>query len=219
MRAFLRTFFTLLFKLISRLEIQGLENIPAQGGCILAVNHLHILDAPLVFSLLERTDATGLVADKHKKNPFLRWIVNGVHGVWINREDADLQALRVAREYLEQGGMLGIAPEGTRSRSGMLIPAKTGVAYLAEKANVPIVPIALWGTETTFSMLRRLQRSVIHVHIGKPFYLPPLDRKDRTAAMQRNTEELMCRIAAMLPPQYRGAYAGHPRLPEYLSSE
>lgn len=224
LRQALRSFIRILFSLLTRLDVQELENIPPHGPAILAANHVSIIDAPLVFMLLERSDATGLVADKYLKNPFLRWLVNRVHGIWINRESADFRALRVAVEYLEHGGLLGIAPEGTRSQTAALSPAKTGVAFLAEKAArstgspIPIVPIAISGTDRAFHELVRLRRARVEVQVGMPFSLPTLEKDGRGEALQRNTDEVMSRIACMLPESYRGTYAGHPRVLELVAS-
>jgi 1-acyl-sn-glycerol-3-phosphate acyltransferase len=217
LRVVLHTLARWLFTLLSRLEVSGLENIPQRGGVILAANHLSRLDSPLVFAMVERGDVTALVADKYRRNWLLRPLIEVVHGIWIDRERADFQALRAAREYLQNGGGLGIAPEGTRSHTGALKEAKTGVAYLADKANVPVVPVAIWGTEAAIAELSRLRRPVIHLTFGRPFCLPTLERSDRSAALQRNTDEIMCQIAALLPPAYRGVYAGHPRLSEILA--
>jgi len=217
LRSFLRSIVRFLFALLTLLESEGLENVPAEGGAILAANHLSRVDSPLMFGLIEREDVTGLVADKYQKNLFLHPLIEAVGGIWINREQADFQALRVAREYLQKGGLLGIAPEGTRSRTGALRQAKTGVAYLAEKARVPIVPVAIWGTEKTFKELKHFRRARINVRVGEPFMLPPLDRGDRGGSLQRNTDELVCRIAALLPSEYRGVYAEHPCLQELLA--
>jgi 1-acyl-sn-glycerol-3-phosphate acyltransferase len=212
LRTLLRSIVRLLFMLLSRLDVQGLENIPPTGPSILAANHLGRLDSPLMFSLVDRTDITSLVADKYQHNPLLRPLVNAVHGIWINREQADFRALHQALDYIEGGGMLGIAPEGTRSKTGALMPAKTGVAYLAGHAGVFVVPVGIWGTETAIALLCRLRRPLIHVRIGQPFHLPPLERGDRSASLQKNTAEIMCHIAALLPPAYRGVYAEHPML-------
>jgi 1-acyl-sn-glycerol-3-phosphate acyltransferase len=219
LRALLRTIVQLLFSLLSRLDVQGLENIPATGPGILAANHLSRLDSALVFGLVERSDITSLVADKYQNNLLLRPLVNAVHGIWINREQADFRALRRALDYIQGGGMLGIAPEGTRSRTGALMPAKTGVAYLAGRAGVPVIPAGIWGSETAIAQLCRLRRPLIHVRIGEPFQLPPLERGDRSAGLQENTDEIMCHIAALLPPAYRGSYAEHPKLNEILAAQ
>src|SRR5574338_1247192 len=109
MRRFLRWLLRVIFKLFARVEVIGLETVPKKGGLIIAVNHLSYVDAPLVFALIDRPDLTAMVADKYLKNPLFRWMVNIVNGIWINREAADLSALRQARDYLKNGGALGIA--------------------------------------------------------------------------------------------------------------
>jgi 1-acyl-sn-glycerol-3-phosphate acyltransferase len=205
-----------LFNALTRVRIQGIENVPKTGGCLLAVNHLSLLEPPLVFGMLKREKMTALVAKKYRQKLFFRWLIRAVDGIWINREETDFQALREALAFLKDGGALGIAPEGTRSQTGALIEAKTGAAYLAEKARVPVVPVAVNGTETAFSKLKRLRRPGIELRFGKPFDLPPVERSTRAEDLQRNTDEIMCRIAALLPPPYRGVYADHPRLKELL---
>jgi 1-acyl-sn-glycerol-3-phosphate acyltransferase len=215
-RRFLKKVFGLLFWSLTKLEVSGMENIPNKGGGIIAPNHLGVIDAPLVFVVVERNDITALVAKKHRKNPLFKWVVNGVDGIWLNREEADTAAIRAARSHLQNGGLLGIAPEGTRSKTGGLIPGKTGVAYLAEKAGVPIVPAAITGTYQGIKKVLRLQRPHILIRFGEPFMLPPVDRNSRDASLKMNTDEIMCRIAAMLPPEHRGIYTDHPRVKELL---
>jgi 1-acyl-sn-glycerol-3-phosphate acyltransferase len=217
-RRTLRKILGFLYKVFFRVEAIGLENIPPEGtGCILAVNHLSRLDPPLVFIQLERQDASGLVADKYQRNPFIIPLVETVDGIWVNRDEADFRALREARNYLRNGGMLGIAPEGTRSNTKALIPAKTGVAYLADQAKVAVMPTALFGTENAIYEVFRFRRPKMTIHFDKPFMLPPIDRSNRDEVLQRNTDEIMCRIAALLPSAYWGAYTDHPRLKELLS--
>jgi 1-acyl-sn-glycerol-3-phosphate acyltransferase len=206
LRAVLHGIVRILFRVISRLDVTGQENLPVYGAAILASNHIHLLDAPLIFAAVERKDLIALVGHTHRKTWWLRGLVEATNGIWINRDTADLHALRAAREHLEGGGLLGIAPEGTRSRTGALIHAKTGVAYLADKANVPIIPVAIWGTETIVAHLRRLRRAHVSIHFGEAFLLPPLGHGDRSEALQNNTDELMAHIAAMLPENYRGVY-------------
>jgi 1-acyl-sn-glycerol-3-phosphate acyltransferase len=218
LRKFAQVFIRFLFHLFSRVEATGLENIPKTGGCILSPNHVGFLDSSLVFILVDRDDTTGLVAKKYQKNPIFRQLVKIVDGIWLNREEADTHAIRAACDYLQKGGILGVAPEGTRSRTGALIPAKTGVAYLADRAGVPIIPVAITGTETVLNEWKRLRLPHITAKFGKPFNLSPLDHNDRNGSLRRNTDEIMCRIAAMLPPAYRGAYADHPRLKELLQA-
>jgi len=211
-RKILRLLIRTLFRLLSKVEVVGRENLPLEGSCLLVINHLSLLDAPLIFSIIEREDVTALAADKYKSHPIFSRLVEAVNGIWINRESADFRALRTARAYLRAGWLIGIAPEGTRNPDGALIPAKTGAAYLADKARVPLVPAGISGTESALRKLLRLQRPTIRVVIGEPFTLPPVKRDQREEDLKRNTDEIMCRIAALLPPEYHGVYANHPRL-------
>lgn len=217
-RKILRWTFQLIFRLFSDVRVFGEENVPTQGGILLAVNHMSAIDPPLVYVHIPRDDASALVADKYKKNPLFNPLVRAVDGIFINREEADFKALRAAHAYLQSGGLLGIAPEGTRSHTRALIQAKTGIAYLADRAKVPVLPVAIAGTETAFEQLFRLRRPQITIQVGASFTLPPIDRRNREACLQTNTDEIMCRIATMLPPQYWGVYAGHPRLEELLAN-
>lgn len=205
-----------LFRLLTRIEVEGWERIPRKGGVILATNHLSRLDPPLIFILCDRPDVTALVAEKYRRWPILRQMLEAVDGIWINRFAPDARALRQALRHLRQGGVLGVAPEGTRSHTGGLLPGKPGVVYLAAMSGVPIVPIAIWGTEGWHRKLLRLRRPVLHVRVGEPFSIGPLPAKGRDEWLQAKTDEVMLRIAALLPPAYRGVYADHPRLAEFL---
>ncbi len=216
--AIVRALLYLFFHLAARVEVEGLSNLPASGAYLAAANHLGRLDPALVYYLLERTDVYLLVAEKYQKYALIRWVVKHLDGLFINRYSADFRPLRVMLERLQRGGVLVIAPEGTRSKTGALIRAWSGASYLAAKAGVPVVPVAVTGTEDALVLRkwRRLQRPHIRVRIGQPFRLPPLERKDREQQLQQATDEIMCRIAALLPPAYRGVYADHPRLAELL---
>ena len=212
-------FFRILFFLLSRLRVKGKEHLPQDGGYIAAANHLSVIEVPLAYCLINRSDVTGLVAKNHRKNVFFRFMIDLLDGIWLSREEIDTRALRAARDHLQSGGVLGIAPEGTRSQTGALLEAKTGVAFLADQAKVPIIPVAVAGTWQITSEIVRLKRPIIEVNFGKPFELPPVDRKNRDRDLKQNTDEIMCQLAALLPPQNRGVYAEHPRVQELLDSQ
>lgn len=216
LRSFIFKTIHLIIRLLCRVEIVGLENVPKQGAALVVINHMSLIDAPLVAVMIDRPDVTALIGDSYQKILPMRLLINAAHGIWINREQADFHALRQALDFLQEGGLLGIAPEGTRSKVGSMISAKTGVAYLADKARVSLIPTAISGTEIAFREVRRFHRPRLMLQFGQPFYLPPLDRKNREDSMQRNTDEIMCRIAAMLPSKYWGVYRDHPRLVELI---
>jgi 1-acyl-sn-glycerol-3-phosphate acyltransferase len=156
-------------------------------------------------------------AEKYRQVPLLYWLGNQLGVIWVERFNADFSAVRATLARLKKGGVLVLAPEGTRSHTGALQEAWAGVSFLAVKAGVPIVPVALIGSDDSlvFSNLRRLKRTLVTIRVGKPFMLPPISG-DRDSALKSYTDEIMCRIAALLPPERRGVYAEHPRLKELL---
>jgi 1-acyl-sn-glycerol-3-phosphate acyltransferase len=195
----------LLLRLLSRLRIEGQENIPHQGPFILATNHIHWLDSPLV-AVVFPYRAYVFAADKWAKHWLLGPLFTSLGAIWVRRGEVDRQALRQALELLRGGGVLGMAPEGTRSKTGGLQPGRTGAAYLAFRAGVPILPVATTGQEKVLPALRRLRRATVRVLIGAPFYPPPVEGKASGAEIQAFTDEIMVHLAAMLPPEYRGVY-------------
>jgi len=216
----LRLLIRVLLKLIARVEIRGKENAPLKGGMILASNHIGILDIIMVYFAIDRTDLFIPVAEKWEKIGWIRWLGRQLNFLFIDRFNPDLKAMRRMIALMEDGKCLVIAPEGTRSRVGSLIEGKPGVAYLAARSGFPVVPVAITGTEdkAVLENLKRLRKSTITLTGGEPFITPPLPNKNRNEALQKYTDEIMCRIAALLPERYRGVYAGHPRLKELLNS-
>ena len=221
MRYFLRWLIRTIVKLIARVEVHGYENLPSSGAYVIATNHLGMLDAAMLYFAIERWDVFIPVAEKWEENPLIRFMGNYFNLIFIDRFNPDLKALRKIIALMEAGNILVIAPEGTRSRVGSMIEGKPGVSYLAAKLNRPIVPVGLAGTEdhVILGNIKRLKRSHIVIHAGIPFSLPPIPKKDRDATLKQYTDEIMCRIAALIPEKNRGDYAEHPRLRELLTSK
>jgi len=213
-----RFFVRLILGLIARVEVSGFENLPS-GGFVIAANHIGRLDAALAYYVLNRPDIIMVVAEKYEKYVIFRWLIKLTNGMFVDRYNSDIHAIRETLRRLQQGQVFTITPEGTRSKSGNLIEAKPGGTYLAWKAGVPIVPVALTGTEdaVVVERLKHFKRLKVRIVAGKPFNLPPVKGKDRDAAMLQYTDEVMCRIAALLPPERRGVYTQHPRLKGLLN--
>jgi 1-acyl-sn-glycerol-3-phosphate acyltransferase len=161
------------------------------------------------------------VAEKYRNHPLFGVLGHSVNAVWLNRFEADYGALRQILKRMEKGGLMVIAPEGTRSKTEALQRGKMGVAFLASKSGYPVVPVALTGTEDrgVVENLKHFRRTHITATAGKPFDIEIPKTKGREEAMQDATEEIMCQIAALLPEKYRGVYAGHPRLKEILNNQ
>jgi 1-acyl-sn-glycerol-3-phosphate acyltransferase len=216
-----RSFVRAILSLIARVEISGFENLPS-GGFVIAANHIGRLDAALAYYVLDRSDIIMVVAEKYEKYAILRWLVRLTNGMFVDRYKADIHAIRETLRRLQQGQVFTITPEGTRSKSGNLMDAKPGGIYLAWKAGVPILPVALTGSEdaVVVERLKHFKRLIIKVVAGPSFMLPQeVKGSNRDEVMQQYTDDVMCRIAALLPTDRRGVYSSHPRLKELLTTQ
>ena len=127
----------------------------------------------------------------------------------VRRFSADMGALRAARGLLRDGFVVAMFPEGTRSKDRMLHPALPGAAMVALLSDAPVVPVAIWGTEdihipSVFWGWAFGRRPRLHVRFGEPFHLATGGADARRA--EECTDQIMRRIASMLPEGYRGAY-------------
>jgi len=213
-RETLRSILKAILTRLAKVEYYGTEYLPKEGGVIVATNHMSRMDTLYLFINPARTDITALVADKYKKYPVFNWILDVGKVIWLDRDKADFGAFRVAAEWLKKGVALGIALEGTRSQNGQLQEGKPGAVLLAQRTGVPVVPVGIAGTENYFRDLLRLRRPRLRLTFGPPIYVPPLDREKRDEQLKYWTDEIMARIAALLPPKYWGFYKDHPRVKE-----
>jgi len=215
---FTRSLIRFLLRLLTRVEVRGRENVPASGNFVIASNHLGMVDAFLPFYIIDNNNLVLLVGEKWEKMWIMRWLGKGLNFIFVDRFNPDIRAIREVISRMKHGEVLVITPEGTRSKVGHLIEGKPGVSYLAAKMGFPIVPVAITGTfdPLFFGQLKRLKRPRVVVSIGASFTLPPLPSEGRDESIQQYTDEIMCRIAAQMPEEFRGFYASHPRLKELL---
>ena len=207
---FLHAFFNAATVLLTRRNLLGLNNLPSSGPYILVFNHLSYLDLPFAFGVLGGENVTGWAAEKYRHHPFFGPLLKMAGGIFIERGQVDRDALAQAVDWLQRGNIFGMAPEGTRSKTHALARGKTGAAYLAHEADVPLIPVGMYGTEQAWSSWIRLRRPLLTMCVGVPFRLAPLDLDQRHARLRADTDEIMCRIAALIPEKYHGYYADHP---------
>ena len=199
----------LILKCAIRLDVQGVEHIPLAGGFVAVMNHLSSFDPMVVIAVTPLRPITIFAAIEHRSDFISGWALDRLGAIWVDREEPSREALRIALNELALGTAFCIAPEGTRSKTGALLEGKTGAAYLATRANAPILPAVVWGTEQIKHNLRRLKRTAVRMRIGAPFRLP--EARADTAKLREYTNLIMRRLASMLPPEYRGVYAPPPQ--------
>jgi 1-acyl-sn-glycerol-3-phosphate acyltransferase len=197
-----------LLRLLCQLEVEGTEHIPDKGSYLLLTNHLHWLDAPVLMEVHPHRVYV-FAAAKREKHWFFGPLFRSLDAIFVHRGEVDRKALRQALAVLEGGGILGMAPEGTRSKTGAMQRGRSGAAYMAYRAGVGVVPVVIIGQESVFSSLRRLRRGRIRIAFA-PRFDPPAPAsggKASAAEVRAFTEEIMYHLAALLPPEYRGLYA------------
>jgi 1-acyl-sn-glycerol-3-phosphate acyltransferase len=195
-----------------RYEVIGKERVPTDGPLIVVSNHLNNADPPLLGASIPRT--IHFMAKQELFDSKFGWAMRWFGAFPVRRFEADLAALRAAQGILKEGGVLGMFPEGHRSRGGGMGPPHPGTALIALRSGAPLLPVAITGTERIRTPRVLLQKPRIRVVIGEPFTLAQPGRIT-AEAVHEGTEEIMRRIAALLPPSYQGQYAdGAAAIPE-----
>ena len=161
----LRIFFRRLFKIVFRTKVFGVENIPAEGGFILAANHLSNWDPPFLATFIDRK-VCYMAKEELFKNPIFAAAIRNLNVFPIKRGAADSAAIKHAVKITKSGKCLGIFPEGTRSKTGLMGKAETGVALIAAMTKVPVIPALIVGTNKIFSKDEKLPQ--LFVAYGKP---------------------------------------------------
>lgn len=189
----------------ARVEVSGLDNIPSTGPALLVSNHLGDADVIVGFVYAPLNVETVIKIEIYEI-PILGWLLHAYGVIWVHRGQPDRRAIRTVLEALKDERIVAIAPEGRESLSGSLEEGTNGAAYLALKADVPIVPVTFTGSENkrVFQNMKRMQRTDITVRIGKPFRLD--SSQDLRESVQIGTEKIMQTLARQLPPKYRGVY-------------
>ena len=195
----------LLAWLFTKVDIQGLENFPSQGPAIIVANHLG--DADFVLGIAFSPHPPEVLAKAELYNfPVLGKLMELYGVIWVHRGQPDRRALRASLRGLAEGRLISLAPEGRESLTGGLEEGTNGAAYLALKANAPILPVTFMNTEnmTIYPNMKRLRRTHIKIRIGKLFRLENLG--DRRRSIQLGTETIMDTLANQLPVEYQGVY-------------
>lgn len=192
----------------TRIKHSGIENVPMHGPLIVASNHLNDADPGILSTRFPRR-LVFMTKVELFKIPVLAQFLRGYGAFPVRRGEADLTALRRANEALKQDLALVLFPEGTRAgKRGSLGKAFPGAAMIAMRNRVPILPVAITGSQDMsmpFLFLKPFRWRHITLTVGEPFYLPDVERVN-SKTVEAGTELIMEKIAALLPEEYRGYY-------------
>jgi 1-acyl-sn-glycerol-3-phosphate acyltransferase len=187
--------------------VEGRENVPKSGGAILVSNHLNNADPCIIPAILKRRVIT-MAKKEMFKWPVVSLLFRFIGAFPVDRQGADISALREAQHVVNDGLLLLMFPEGTRSRDRQLHRGFPGTALIAYRTGVPVIPIAITGSEALpwpWLFIRFFMGPRVAVRIGKPFYPPAADRITSQAAKSA-TDDIMLHVAELLPESYRGEY-------------
>ncbi len=195
----------LIFGTILRMDIRGLEHVPRQGPLIVAISHSSFLDPLLAGAFLPR-DVTPMAKIEAFSIPVIGWVVQWYGAFPVRRGQVDLSAFKTALTILQSGSAMVIAPEGHRSETGALQQGREGAIMLSLRTGAPILPVAVWGGKPFWKNLSRLRRTPVWLYVGEPV-IPAPGSKPTRERMGNMSDELMVRIAEMMPPEVRGYYS------------
>lgn len=188
----LRVVFTLLFGIVFRTKTYGKENLPAEGPVILAANHLSNWDPPLLATFILRP-VSYMAKVELFEHPIFGAAIRSCHAFPVKRGAADRGAIKAALQVLKMGHVLGLFPEGTRSRDGHQHKAEAGVGLIAAMSGAPVVPACIIGTDHILQNGGFLPK--LRVAYGKPMYFKG-DRRDKEQ-LATFSQEIMAHIAKM----------------------
>ena len=193
--------------ILCRIDAPDLYKLPMRGPLIVYSNHTGQIEVAVFFGHLQPRPITGWAKVESWDNAFLNWLFNIWGLIPVRRGEADTSALRKAKAALEQGYLFGIAPEGTRNKTGRLKRAHPGAVMLATHAGgVPLIPLVHWGGENFLKNLARLKRTDFHIRVGEPICLDIEGVRMTKEIRQQIVDEMMYHLAELLPQEYRGEY-------------
>ncbi len=194
---------------IFRLQVEGREKVPRTGGAVVVCNHPGGVDYIALGLASPRQLYYMAKVELFQIHPWLSAYLRAAGAFPVRRGQRDVHAIQEAVDVVRSGKVLGMFPEGTRSRGGALKRGKSGAARVAMAAQVPIVPAGVIGAyEAPKRFYRQLRRPLVTVRFGEPFL--PQGRVENPDDVHANVEQMMRRIAGLLPPEMRGLYAHQP---------
>ncbi len=198
----LRTFFRLFF----RIDRSELAKVPQAGPLLMMVNHTSNLEGPMLYAFLQPRPLHALAKQELWEHKFMAYLMNMWKSIPVDRQNMGRSTMDACFKVLEEQHILAIAPEGTRSKDGNLQEGKGGVAFIAHKKDVPMIPVVVMGFPSFSANIKRLKRTVITIKVGEVFEIIQKGGRIDAETRQALADEIMMRLAAMMPNDMRGHY-------------
>jgi 1-acyl-sn-glycerol-3-phosphate acyltransferase len=204
-----------IFRLILRVDIRGLENVPREGALIVAISHSNFLD-PLLTGAYVPRDVIPMAKIEAFNIPVIGFIVKWYGAFPVRRGEADMNAFKTALRLLQGGQAIVMAPEGHRSESGALQQGREGAIMLSLRTGAPILPVAVWGGKAFWKSLSHLRRTPMWFYVGEPVLPEVRSTKPTREWVGELADELMYCLADQMPPELHGYYADKTRTTFHL---
>lgn len=199
-----------LFRLFFKMDLKEFDKVPKDGPFMIIANHTSALDGPLMYVFMQPRQMIAMAKQELWNHWFTRFIMEQWGSIPVDRENMGRQSMEQCFAVLDRGEILAIAPEGTRNNEGDLQEGKAGVAFIAHKKQVPMVPIVILGFDTFSYHMKRLRRTPLTISVGKPFEIVQKSGRLDAAGRQQLVDEIMLHLAELMPEEKRGHYKNRP---------
>jgi 1-acyl-sn-glycerol-3-phosphate acyltransferase len=196
----------LVFRAVCRINTEELKKIPQNGPMIIVGNHINFLEAPVLVPHLDNPNLISVAKKESWKNPLFKFLFDRWGIIPLDRDAVDREAFRLMLAAIGTGKILVVFPEGTRSIDGQLLQGKPGIVTLVLRSGVPVLPVGLHGYENFWQNLKRLRKTDFNIKVGAPFRVDFNGDAMSRDVRQAVTDEIMYKIAELLPEKNRGYY-------------
>ncbi len=203
---FTNAMFRFFYRLFFKIDTSELAKVPKEGPLLLVANHTSFLDGPLLYVFLRPRKTIAMA----KKELWNHWFTRNVMNMWecipVDRENMNRETMQASLNVLKEKNILAIAPEGTRNKEGILQQGKSGVAFIAYKQQAPMIPVVILGFDKFSQNIKRLRRTPLFIKVGEPFTIVKKSGRLDSQGREDLMEEIMLRLAQLLPIENRGYY-------------
>jgi 1-acyl-sn-glycerol-3-phosphate acyltransferase len=206
---FMNALFRTLFRMFFRINLEELDKIPRKGPYLMMVNHTSALDGPMLYVFLQPMKLVALAKKQLWDKKFTGYVMKAWHSIPVDRDNMGRETMEACFSILDHGDTLAMAPEGTRSHDGNLQQGKAGIAFIAHKKQVPMVPVAVYGFNDPTYKKKLFRRRPITIAVGKPFEIIQKGGRLDATMRQEVIDEIMLRLAELMPKDTWGFYKDH----------